>query len=71
MTTPEMPRVATKAKASGIPPKLASTPEAVSTAPRRAPRREVTTAWAISTPSTVASTAVSADSSTLPVSEVR
>ncbi|CAM5578087.1 hypothetical protein SCYAM73S_08175 [Streptomyces cyaneofuscatus] len=63
--------MATKAKASGMPPKLASTPEAVSTAPRSAPRREVTTAWAISTPKIVAMAAVSAESSTLPVSEVR
>lgn len=59
------------ANARGTPPKLARTPEAVSTALRRAWEREVTTAWAMRTPRTEAMSAVTAESCTLPTSDPR
>ncbi len=52
--------------ASGTPPKLAKTPEAVVTMRRRArPRGAVCTAYAISSPSTAGTTEVSSASSRL------
>ena len=72
MSTPALPRVATKAKASGTPPKLASTPEAVSTASRSARDREVTTACASEQAEHAAEMAAErADSLTLPSRAVR
>ena len=71
VTTPALPSVAIQANASGTPPKLASTPEAVSTASRSARNREVTTACARNVPSTAPATATTADSLTLPISAVR
>lgn len=66
-----LPSVATKAKASGTPPKLARTPDAVSTASRSPRKREDTTAWASGRPKAVARAADTADSFTLPSSAVR
>ncbi len=63
---PVVPSVATNAKASGAPEKLASTPEAATTARRRAGRREPTTAWAMRVPKSVASRAQIKESWTLP-----
>ncbi len=71
VSSPALPRVATNANASGRPPKLASTPEAVSTASRSIRNREVRTACAIGTPTAVPISAVSADSFTLETSAVQ
>ncbi|MFC6537006.1 hypothetical protein ACFQES_09375 [Nonomuraea salmonea] len=69
--TPELPSVAIQKNASGTPPKLASTPEAVSTASRSRVEREVTTAYARNVPSTAPSSATMADSLMLPIMAVR
>lgn len=71
VTSPALPRVATNMKASGTPPKLASTPEPDCTASRTKRQREVATACASGRPITVPISAVSADSFTLPSSAVR
>ncbi len=71
VASPAVPAAAMKQKASGMPPKLASTPEAVSTACLSSRPRDWAMACAVTRPTTAEMTAVSRDSRIEPHIAVR